>query len=478
MTPNTPTTVRTGWIVVLVVTVQFMASLDLSVVNVALPAIRDDLGFTAAALSWVVNAYTLVYGGLLLLGGRLGDILGRRTVLLTGLALFALASLAGGLAQQPWQLIAARAAQGLGGAMLTPLTLALVTVTFPEGVARSRALGAWAASTVLGGAIGVVASGLLTAYAGWQWVFYLNIPIAVLAVVVGVVHLPGGRAEQRPRLDFWGAVLATTGSVALVLGVVRTEELGWGSMTTLATFAVALVLLAGFAVAETRVRQPLMRLDLFTRRPFLAANMFGFLITAGQLAGFYFVSLHVQRVLDYSPVTAGVAFLPFCLGAVLGMAFATKNVARLGARQILVVGGLLGAAGIAWFGLAGPGGSFWAELLGPSLVASVGIGASFVAMGTAATTGIPPSDAGMASGMLNSSRLLGGSIGLAVLSTIATTVTANTGNPQTTSALSEGYSAALLVGGALIAVGALSCLTIPAKSTMEARATTTAKEHR
>lgn len=460
----TVTAVRTGWVLVLIVTVQFMASLDLSVVNVALPAIRDDLGFGADQLSWVVNAYTLVYGGCMLLGGRLGDLFGRRPVLLAGLALFAAASLAGGLAQDPVQLIASRAAQGLGGAVLSPLTLALVTATFAEGQARSRALGAWAASTVLGGAIGVVAGGLLTDYAGWRWVLFINVPIAVFAIVVTIIHLRLSKKEHGATLDALGAVLVTVGGTALILGVVRTESLGWGSAATVLTLAAGLILLAGFVVVEHRARAPLMRLSLFARRPFLVANIFGFLLTAGQLAGFYFVSLHMQRVLGYSPVAAGLGFLPFCLGAVLGMAFATRTVHSLGPRAILLGGGLLGAAGIAWFGLAEPGGSFWTELLGPSLVASVGIGAGFVAMGSAATTGIAADTAGMASGMLNSSRQLGGSIGLAVLSTIAVTATGTGSDPT---ALSHGYSAALLIGGALIAIGALSALLLPRPSTVE-----------
>jgi EmrB/QacA subfamily drug resistance transporter len=446
---------RKKWILVVLVTAQFMVSLDLSVVNVALPAIRDGLGFTAGQLSWVVNAYTLLYGGCIVLGGRLGDLLDRRQLLLAGLIVFAGASLAGGLAQNPAELIAARAVQGLGAAVLSPLTLALVTTTFEASAERARAVSAWAAATVLGGAVGVVASGLLTDYVGWQWVFFVNVPIAVFAGVVAVAYLPAGQRLHGGRVDVLGAILVTAGCGALILGVVRTEDIGWSAATTWATLAVAAVLLSLFVVTQRRGRYPLMRLDLFARRPFLAANVFGFLLTAGQFAGFYFVSLHMQRVLGYSPAEAGLGFLPFCVGAGIGAAIATRRLSQWGLRTVMLVGGLLSGIGIAWFSLAHPGGSFWADLFGPSVVASIGIGASFVAMGAAATAGIETELAGMASGMLNSSRQLGGSIGLAVLTAVASSATA----------VSDGISRALLVGGVLVVIGALGALVVPLRRT-------------
>lgn len=435
-----------------VVIVQFMVSLDLSVVNVALPAIQSEFGMSATALQWVVNAYIVVFGGFLLLGGRLGDVIGRRTTMLIGLGIFGVASLVGGLARDPELLIVARAVQGLGAAALSPLSLALISVTFEEGPARTKAMSLWGASTMLGGTLGVVASGVLTDFVDWRWVFLVNIPIVAVAVFTAVAGIAGARAGARPRLDALGALLVTAGMLLLILGVVRTDAHGWASGATVATLAVAAILLAGFVVVESRVPEPLMRLGLLSHGSVLGANVFGFMITAGQLAAFYFLSLHMQNVLDYTPVAAGLAFVPFSLGAVVGMFAVGPVVRRFGQRAALVAGGLLGALGIAWFGLAGPGGSFATELLGPSMVASIGIGASFVVMGAVAMQGVPAAEAGMASGLLNSSRQLGGAIGLAVLTTVAAAVTGDERTPQ---ALSDGYSTALLLGAALIAVGAV-----------------------
>ncbi|MGK8491557.1 MFS transporter [Nocardia asiatica] len=432
--------------------VQFMVSLDLSVVNVALPAIQSEFGISATALQWVINAYAVVFGGFLLLGGRLGDVIGRRLTMLAGLGLFGVASLVGGLATDPAFLIGARAVQGLGAAALSPLSLALISVTFEEGPARTKAVGLWAASTMLGGTLGVVAGGVLTDFVDWRWVFLINVPIVAVAAVTAAKGISGARQDDRPRLDTVGALLVTSGMILLILGVVRAEEQGWASGRTVGTLAVAVALLIAFVVVEQRVASPLMRLRLLAHRSVVGANVFGFMITAGQLAAFYFVSLHMQMVLEYSPAVAGVAFVPFALGAIVGMRAVAVLVSRFGQRTALLAGGLLGAAGIAWFGLAGPEGSFVTDLLGPSILASIGIGASFVVMGAVAMQGVPSDEAGMASGLLNSSRQLGGAIGLAVLTTVAAAVTGDERSPQ---ALSDGYSAALLLGAALIAVGAV-----------------------
>lgn len=433
-----------------VVIVQFMVSLDLSVVNVALPAIRTEFGLSATALQWIVNAYAVVFGGFLLLGGRLGDVIGRRHTMLAGLVLFGVASLVGGLATDPALLIGARAVQGLGAAALSPLSLALITVTFDEGPARTRAVGLWAAATMFGGALGVVAGGVLTDFVDWRWVFLINVPIVVAAVLTAATGIGGARQGERPRLDIVGALLVTAGMLLLILGVVRTDEHGWASGVTIGTVAVAVALLAAFVAVETRVREPLMRLRLLAHGSVAGANVFGFMITAGQLAAFYFVSLHMQTVLEYSPAQAGIAFVPFALGAVVGMRLVAIVVNRFGHRAALMAGGFLGAAGIAWFGLGGPGGSFLTDVLGPSIVASIGIGAGFVVMGTIAMQGVPAEDAGMASGLLNSSRQLGGALGLAALTTAAAAVTANDRSQE---ALSDGYSTALVLAGALIALG-------------------------
>ncbi|MBF6347403.1 MFS transporter [Nocardia flavorosea] len=443
--PNKPAAVLAT-----VVIVQFMVSLDLSVVNVALPAIQSEFAMSATALQWIVNAYAVVFGGFLLLGGRLGDVIGRRRTMLAGLAIFGIASLVGGLATDPALLIGARAIQGLGAAALSPLSLALITVTFEEGPARNKAVGLWAGATMLGGALGVVAGGLLTDFVDWRWVFLVNVPIVVAAVFTAATGIAGVQQQHRPRLDIAGALLVTAAMLLLILGVVRTEEHGWASGTTIGTIVVALLLLAAFVVVETQVREPLMRLRLLAHGSVAGANVFGFMITAGQLTAFYFVSLHMQTVLQYTPATAGIAFVPFALGAVVGMRLVAVIVNRFGHRAALVAGGLLGAIGIAWFGVGGPGGSFLTDILGPSIVGSIGIGMSFVVMGTVAMRGVSAEEAGMASGLLNSSRQLGGAFGLAVLTTAAAAVIADNRSPE---ALSDGYSTAFVLAGALIAAG-------------------------
>ncbi|GGV27953.1 MFS transporter [Streptomyces spectabilis] len=439
-------------------TVQFLVSLDVSVVNIALPDVGRDLGFAPESLTWVVNAYALAFGGLLMLGGRLADLMGRRRTLVAGFVVFGAASLAGGLAQSPAQLVAARAVQGAGAAALAPVALALITVHYTEGRARARALGLWGASGALGGAVGVMAGGLLTDWAGWRSVMLINVPVVLAALAVTGSGVPADRraASSGPRPDVVGALLVTAGTSALVLGLVRTESHGWGSVSTLSTLAAAVVLLVVFCAVEIRgerrARQPLLRLGLLAHRPVLAANVFALLMSAGQFAAFYFTSLYLQEVMAYEPTRAGVAFLPFCVGVVVGTVVATRTVGRVGARVLLVTGGLLGAAGFAWFALAvGAGGTFVGSVLGPSLVASVGIGLCFVPLGTSATSGVAPGETGMASGLLNSSRQLGGSIGLAVLVAVAASATG-----PGRAGLADGYGAAFAVAAALLAAAAVA----------------------
>ncbi|MCP9208710.1 MFS transporter [Streptomyces sp. NEAU-Y11] len=460
---------RTGWLLAVALTVQFVVALDMSVVNVALPDIRDDLGFDPGGLLWVVNAYALAFGGLLMLGGRLADIVGRRTTLMAGLAVFGLASLGGGLVGSPGWLIAARAVQGVGAAALAPVAFTLIAVTFPAGPARARALGLWGMAAAAGGAVGVLAGGLLTAWAGWRSVLLINVPIVLAALAAARFSVAPDRREGPPaRLDAAGALLVTGGMTALVLALVRTGTHPWGSPATLTTLAVAAVALLAFVVVERRVAQPLLRIGLLRQRSVLVANLFVLLLFSGQFAAFYFTSLYMQQILEYGPVRAGTAFLPFCAGIVIGSLTATRTVARFGVRNLLVVGGLLGAAGFAWFRLTvGVDGGFADSVLGPSLVASVGIGLCVVPMGTAATTGVAAHEAGMASGLVNSSRQIGGSLGLAVLATVAsqTTDADGGGGPA---ALVSGYATAFGVAGALLAVAALSAaLLLPGRSPAE-----------
>ncbi|MGW7274170.1 MFS transporter [Streptomyces sp. NPDC054864] len=443
------------WLLPVLLTVQFLVSLDMSVVNIALPDIGDDLGFGAESLLWVVNAYALAFGGLLMLGGRLADVVGRRRTLTAGFAVFGLASLVGGLAQTPGQLVAARAVQGAGASALAPVALALITVNYAAGPARSRALGLWGAAGALGGAVGVMAGGLLTDVAGWRSVMLINVPVVLAALLLSRHGVPADRRTgPAPRLDVVGALLVTAGMTALVLGLVRTETYAWGSGTTLGTLAAAAALLGAFAAVESRRREPLLRPGLLRNRPVLSANAFALLMSSGQFAAFYFTSLYLQEVMSYGPTRAGAAFLPFCAGIVAGSAISARKVGRFGERALLVTGGLLGAAGFVWFALAvGPAGTFLGSVVGPSLVASVGIGMCFVPLGTAATSGVAAEETGMASGLLNSSRQLGGSLGLAVLVTVASGATGSARGPG---ALADGYATAFGVAAALLAAAAVA----------------------
>ncbi|MGC0415767.1 MFS transporter [Embleya sp. AB8] len=453
--------VATRLLLVVVLTVQFTVALDMSVVNVALPDIRDDLGFGAEGLPWVVNAYALTFGGLMMLGGRLGDLVGRRRTLLAGLTVFGLAGLAGGFASSPGALMAARAVQGVGAAALAPVAFALITVNFPAGPARSKALGLWGATAAAGGAFGVLIGGLLTESVGWQAVMLINVPIVAFALIVARRLTPDRPAAGGARrLDPGGALLVTAGATTLVLGVVRAERQGWTSMMTIGTLVVAVVLLAAFVLVELRVPAPLLRMGLLAHRPVVGANLFMMLLFSGQFAAFYFTSLYLQQVLGYGPAAAGAAFVPFSLGIVVGSVVATRTVARLGLGRLLALGGALVAVGFGWFGLTFEvDGTFLRSILGPSLVASIGAGLCFVPLGTAATSGVAAHEAGMAGGLINSSRQIGGSIGLAGLVTLAASVTGPEGGGSRRE-LVHGYAVALEAAGGLSVIAALAALVL------------------
>lgn len=438
---------------------QFVFALDMAVMNVALPAIRTALGFAPVDLSWVVHVYALAFGGFLLLGGRACDLYGRRRMFVLGLTVFGLCSLAGGIAQAPWQLVAARAGQGLGAAAAAPASLALLTTTFTEGRARVRALGVWSAMNAAGGALGVLAGGVLTEYAGWRWVMLVNLPFVALTLAL----VPAGvaahaRTGPRERMDVPGALLATAGFGLLVFGVVRTDAVGWTAPATLARLAAAALLLAAFAAVETRVRAPLVRLGLLRGRWVAGANLIVFLAAAGQFAAFYFVSLYMQQVLHMGAAETGLAFLPFSAGVVLGTLLATRVAGNRSPRAALVPGSLLAAAGLAWFTRISPDGGFLTDVLGPSVVGSVGIGLVLAPVAAAATTGVAAREAGMASGLLNSSRQLGGCVGLAALATAAAH---RTGDATSPSALNGGYALSLTVSAALFVLAALVALALP-----------------
>ncbi|MCX4745916.1 MFS transporter [Kitasatospora sp. NBC_01287] len=444
---------RPGTVLAAVAVIQFVLALDTSVVNVALPAIRAGLGFASLDLSWVVHVYALTFGGFLLLGGRACDLFGRRRLIVPGLLLFGFCSLAGGLAQAPWQLVAARAGQGLGAAAAAPAALSLLTTTFGEGPGRVRALGVWSTVNAAGGALGVLAGGVLTQYAGWRWVMLVNLPVVALALALVTASVPAGeRVARRERLDVPGAVLATGGVGLLVFGVVRTDALGWGSATTLGTLAAAAALLAAFVLVESKATAPLLRLGLLRSRWVAGANVLVLLAGAGQFAAFYFVSLYLQQVLGMGAAATGTAFLPFSAGVVAGAAVATRITTSRGPRASLVPGALLATAGLLWFAFISPDGGFLTDVLGPSAVTSVGLGLLLAPVTAAATTGVAPGEAGMASGLLNSSRQLGGCVGLATLATIAAD---RSGAVVDAASLDSGYALGLAVTAGLFLLAAV-----------------------
>lgn len=435
---------------------QFMVILDVSVVNVALPAIQSDLGFSDVNLQWIVSAYTLTFAGFLLLGGRAADLLGQRRVFIAGLALFGLASLAGGLADSQGLLIAARAAQGLGGAVVAPVTLSILTTTFTEGADRNRALAAWGAMGAAGGAAGALVGGVLTQYAGWQWILFINVPIAA-AIVIGArrvipASLDVVRASDR-HYDFAGALTVTAGLVLVTFAIVRTEVEGWGSATTLATMAVGLALLGLFLAIEARFsRWPLVPLGIFSTRSLSASNVVVFFLGSAVFAMWYFVSRYLQQVLGYSPVEAGLAFLPMTFAIAVASTVAGRLSSTVGAGRVLAGGMSLIAVGMVGFSFVSVDGSFLGDVLVPGVIVATGLGFSFVPVTIAATAGVDSSRAGLASGLVNTSRQFGGSVGLAVLATVATS--AATG--ASPAGLTDGFSAALLVGAGFAALGALT----------------------
>jgi EmrB/QacA subfamily drug resistance transporter len=452
---------------VLVCVAQFMVILDVSVVNVALPSIRGSLHFSQQDLQWVVNAYTLTFAGFLLLGGRAADLLGRRRVFIGGLVLFSVASLVGGLAESKGMLVGARAVQGLGGAVVSPATLAILTTTFREGPERNRALGAWGAMGGVGGATGVLLGGVLTDLLSWRWILFINVPIGLIAGAAALRFVAEGRNLDRARhFDVAGALTATLGVVALVWAVVRTDVNGWGSPQTLGVMALGVALLGLFLLIEGRLAPaPLMPLRIFSSRTLSAANAIVLLLGAGMFAMWFFVSLYLQQVLGYSPLRAGLAFLPMTLSIVIGSTFASRAAARFGIKPLLVAGMLAQAAGLLLFTTVSPEGSYLADVALPSLLVAAGIGLAFVPVTIAAVAGVAPGEAGLASGLVNTSRQLGGALGLAVLATIATArtddVLAGTrgaGAHAVHVALTDGFQRAFAFGAAFAVAGALVAL--------------------
>jgi EmrB/QacA subfamily drug resistance transporter len=437
---------------------QFVVVLDASIVNVALPSIGTDLDFAQEDLSWVVNAYVLVFGGFLLLGGRLADLLGRRRVFIYGMWLFALASLAGGLAQSDVMLVVARAVQGLGAALISPAALSIVTTTFAEGAERNRALGVWGAMAGSGGAAGVLLGGILTDALGWEWVLFVNTPIGIASALIAPRVLGESRDESSPSFDIAGAVSVTAGLSLLVYTLVDANDAGWGSAQTIGLGALSLLLLAAFVAIEARQRYPLMPFSIFRLRTLRGANIIALLLGMSLFSMFFFISLYMQQVLGYEPLTAGVAYLPLAGFIIVSAGVASQLVTRVGFKPTLMLGFVFVAAGLIWFSqVSAPGGSYVGDVLFPSLLAAIGLGLAFVSVTIASVAGTEPHEAGLASGLINTTQQVGGALGLALLATIATRRTDDvfaSGERNPAVALTEGFQDAFLGGAILALVGA------------------------
>jgi EmrB/QacA subfamily drug resistance transporter len=457
-----PLRVPNRWLVlVLVCIAQFMVVLDATVVNVALPSIQEDLDFSASSLQWVVNAYTLAFGGFLLLGGRAADFVGRKRLFIIGVIVFTVASLLNGLATSSEALIAFRALQGLGAAMVSPAALSIITTTFKDGPERTRALSVWAAIAVGGAAVGLLLGGVLTEYLSWEWAFYVNVPVGIAAVLLSLRYVPESRVATQ-GVDVLGAVSVTAGLTLLVYAIVRTQDYGWLSVETLGLAAAAAALLAVFVVTELRSKAPLVRLGIFRKRSLTSANIAMLAVAGGMFAVFYFASLYVQGILGFTPVEAGLAFLPLTAGIILFSGLAQPLIARVDVRWVAMIGMATAAVGLVLLSMAPVDGSYAADVLPGLLVMSAGLGFTFVPLTLIATTNVRDEDAGLASGLFNSSQQIGGALGLAILSTVAASTTTDAlpagrtpSSLEQASALVDGYQMAFAVGAGLMIVGVI-----------------------
>ena len=448
---NPDRTERKGLALLLLAAAQFVVVLDASIVNVALPSIGQDLKMDNDSLSWVINAYTLVFGGFLLLGGRLADLVGRRRLFIIGLILFGFASLLGGLATNEGQLIAARALQGLGGALLSPAALSILTNTFREGSERNRALGVWGAVAGMGGAAGTLLGGVLTDSLGWEWVLFVNTPVTLL-VALGAFRVLAESKDVVERLDVGGAVTITAGLSILVYALVDAPKQGWGSTRTIVLILVALAFVAAFVALERSVRNPLVPFSIFRNRTLTGANITAVFITMSLFSMFYFITLYLQQVLGYSPMKAGLSYIPLTVSIILAAGIASALTTRIGFKPVLGGGLILVAIGLVWFSQVSPGGTYLGDVVFPSVLAGLGLGFSFVPVTIASVTGVEPEEAGLASGLINTSQQVGGALGLAILVAIANSVTDGSRAPG---ALTDGFQNAFLVGAGFAITGAI-----------------------
>jgi EmrB/QacA subfamily drug resistance transporter len=459
----TPAGTRRGSnaLLILLCLAQFMVILDVSIVNVALPSIRDGLGFSTAGLAWVIDAYAIIFAGFLLLGGRSADVLGARRTFLAGTVLFSAASLAAALAQTEGMLLAARAVQGLGAAIISPSSLAVITNTFTESRERNRAVGVWGAMAGLGGTSGVLAGGVLTQAIGWEAIFLINIPIGALILLSGPRLIPADpprQAATRSHFDALGAVLITAGLTSLVFGIVRTDVLSWGSSGVLGPIALAAALIGAFVFVEARVAErPLMPLQIFKGPALRTANIAMLLLAAPTFAMWFLVSLYLQQVLDSSPLLTGVEFLPLTLSVVTGTIVATRLINRIGPKPVMIGGLLSISLGLALLTGLSPDGGYALNVVPGGVFTTFGLGLSIVAVTVSAVQGVPADEAGLASGLINTSRMVGGSIGVAALTTLAAThsKTLLESGHSSADALSAGFDLAFTVAAAVTFAAAL-----------------------
>jgi EmrB/QacA subfamily drug resistance transporter len=451
---------------------QFVVVLDASIVNVALPSIGTALDFSQDNLSWVVNAYTLTFGGFLLLGGRLADLVGRRRMFMAGLAVFGLGSFLGGIAGSQGFLVAARGLQGLGAALIAPAALSLVTTIFAEGAERNRALGVWGAVGGAGGAAGVLLGGILTEI-DWRLVLFVNVPAAIAVIALAPRLLLESKADTEvTTFDVPGAVAVTAGLALLVYALVDATSAGWTSATTLGRLAGAAFLIAVFVVIEKRTRHPLMPFRIFRLRTLSAANVAGLLTGMSLFSMFLFITFYLQYVLGYSALKTGLGYLPLSFAIIFAAGAASQLVTRAGFKPTLLGGLVLVAVGLYWFSLIDPDGSYLADVLGPSIVCGAGLGFTFVPVTIAAMTGTTGEEAGLASGLINTSQQIGGALGVAILVSISTSRIADFGPVAVTqrnpAALTEGYSRAFLIGaGFALFAAVLSALFVSSKDSQE-----------
>jgi EmrB/QacA subfamily drug resistance transporter len=454
---------RTRWFALaLIIAAQFMVVLDIAIVNVALPSIKTDLHFSQENLQWVITAYSIMFGGFLLLGGRLADLLGRRWLFIAGLALFTVSSLLDGFAWSEASLIVFRSLQGLGAALLSPAALSILTTTFREGRERNLALGIWGAASGSGGAAGVLLGGVLTSGLNWSWIFFINVPVGILVIALTPFLLKESRANLAHRnFDVAGAVSITGGLMLLVYAMTRAAQHGWATTETVTLLTVSALLLVAFFVIELRSKAPLLPLRIFRLRTLTASNVSGFLMGGAIFAQFFLLTLYMQQVLHYSALKTGVAYIGLTLTTIAFSVVAQSLVTRIGVRTVLPLGFALSTVALVWFARLPVHGQYFSDLFPPFIISGLGLAFAFVPMSIGALTGVRESDAGIASGLINTTQQIGGAIGVAVATTVATTFTARYVDDHTgagsfsPAALTHGFSAAFYVLAGMAAVGAL-----------------------